>query len=71
VASIIGTKLGLTVVVIPMVVSTLLNTKLALAVFSATFNVMKNKMTGNKSNKNFIDCLLSIAISTSQSRILL
>jgi hypothetical protein len=49
-----GTKLGFTVALIPTVVRISANTWLAEADFSAIFKVVKNKMTGNKSNKNFI-----------------
>jgi hypothetical protein len=59
VANIMGTRLGFTVAAIPSVVSILPKIKLAFAVFSAIFNVMKNKITGNRSNRNFIVCLKS------------
>jgi hypothetical protein len=54
VASIIGTRLGFTVVAMPRTVRILANIRLAEAAFSATLSVIKNKMTGNKSNKNFM-----------------
>ena len=54
VASMIGTRLGLTEAAMPSVVSILAKMRLAEAVFSATLSVIKNKMTGNKSNKNFM-----------------
>ena len=56
VASIIGTRLAFTVVAIPILVSIFAKIKLAPAAFSATFSVIKNKMTGNKSKRNFINC---------------
>ena len=45
VASIIGTRLGLTAVLMPMVVKMSANTWLAEAAFSAIFRVIKNKIT--------------------------
>jgi hypothetical protein len=53
VASIMGTSAGLTVMVIPSVEKILANIKFAEEIFSATFKVIKNMSTGNKSNKNF------------------
>ena len=56
VASMMGTRLAFTVVKMPMLVSIFPRIKLAPAAFSATLRVIKNKIMGNRSNKNFINC---------------